>query len=240
MRFERDIATAFGASVFVSREEAALFATLAPESAARTHHVNNGVDAEYFSPDINYHSPYRDDEDAVVFTGAMDYWPNADAACWFSEEIFPLVLDQHPRTSFYIVGGRPLPAVKDLEKHAKVHVTGRVDDIRPYIAPAAVAVAPLRIARGVQNKVLEAMAMGKAVVGTQAAMEGIEACPGITDRTFDSSDDFADRVVQLLQHNDGDAPGADGRRFVVENYDWERNLSRMEQLLAKRPDDSHI
>jgi len=114
-----------------------------------------------FRLNAEYANPYSEGENVLVFTGAMDYWPNVDAVTWFAQEIFPAIHAARPQTRFYIVGSRPTPAVCELTKLPGVTVTGTVADIRPYLAHARFAVAPLRIARGLQNKVLEAMAMLK-------------------------------------------------------------------------------
>src|SRR5690606_37263681 len=110
----------------------------------------------------------------VVFTGAMDYWANVDAVQWFVADIWPRVRAGAPHARFFIVGSNPVPAVQALEIHGGVQVTGRVPDVRPYLAHADVAVAPLRIARGTQNKVLEALAMARPVVCTSAAAAGLD------------------------------------------------------------------
>jgi sugar transferase (PEP-CTERM/EpsH1 system associated) len=172
------VARDYDASLFVSAPEAELFRTLAPESSAKIGHFSNGVDTDYFSPDTGHANPYAAGERALVFTGAMDYWPNVDAVQWFCDEVFPVLRQRVPDLRFYIVGSRPAPAVQALGQREGVTVTGTVPDVRPYIAHAAVAVAPLRIARGIQNKVLEAMAMATAVVVSPQALEGIDAEPG--------------------------------------------------------------
>lgn len=225
--FERRVAAAFDAGVFVSREEAALFKRLAPESAARIGHVDNGVDSDYFSPERDYASPYQADEQVLVFTGAMDYWANVDAVSWFAREVFPRVRERQPRARFYIVGGRPAEAVLQLNSLPGVHVTGAVSDVRPYLAHAVAAVAPLRIARGVQNKVLEALAMAKPVLATAAAAEGIEGDAGLL--LADDEQMQADLALRLLQ---GElAAGGAGRECVLRCYNWTANLVRFEHLL---------
>lgn len=100
LRYEREVAKAFDASLFVSRTEAELFQRLAPESAAKTGYFSNGVDTDYFSPDREYPNPYGEREHALVFTGAMDYWPNVDAVRWFAQEIFPEVHAADPHARF--------------------------------------------------------------------------------------------------------------------------------------------
>ena len=159
LAFERAVANGTEASVFVTPAEAQLFRTLAPECSTRVHHAQNGVDTDYFSPAHELPNPFATDEDAIVFTGAMDYWPNVDAVTWFARDVLPTIATQRPRARFYIVGIAPTPAVQALAQDPRVVVTGRVPDVRPYLKHARVVVAPLRVARGIQNKVLEAMAM---------------------------------------------------------------------------------
>ena len=230
LRQERAIARAFDATVLVTRAEAELFRKLAPESADKISFAANGVDTDYFSPEANFDNPYPLDEQVLVFTGAMDYWPNIDAVEWFAKEVFPAVLVQHPAARFYIVGAHPAPAVMKLSSLAGVRVTGAVPDIRPYLAHAKLAVAPLRLARGVQNKVLEAMAMGKPTVVSPHAAAGVEATPGAELLVAAGPEEFANQIDALLL---GRHPGlgAAARQRVLTDYRWETNLSRIDRLL---------
>lgn len=229
--YERQVAREFDASLFVSQAEADLFKQLAPESATKTSFFNNGVDAGYFSPAHEYPSPYSSDEAVMVFTGAMDYWPNIDAVQWFAQEILPAVQAKNPDARFYIVGSRPTPQVQALASLAGVHVTGAVPDIRPYLAHARIAVAPLRIARGIQNKVLEAMAMAKPVVASIQALEGIAANIGEEALLARDREEFVATVSTLLQHPQNDI-GQAARARVLADYTWERNLERVDELLS--------
>ncbi|MDQ2694247.1 MAG: TIGR03087 family PEP-CTERM/XrtA system glycosyltransferase, partial [Pseudomonadota bacterium] len=208
LRFERMTAAAAAASVFVSAEEAALFRQLAPEAAA-TLAIANGVDTDYFDPQRDYPDPYPAAAPVLAFTGAMDYWPNVDAVCWFAGAVLPLVRQALPQAQFYVVGARPAAAVRRLAARPGVTVTGAVADVRPYLAHAGAAVAPLRIARGVQNKVLEAMAMARPVLATRAAMDGILPCPDLQHLVADDPHRLAGQAVALLA--EGDRGGA-GRR----------------------------
>jgi sugar transferase (PEP-CTERM/EpsH1 system associated) len=227
LRYERQVAREYDASLFVSAPEADLFRQLAPESTAKIGHFNNGVDTDYFSPEQAYASPYAPGERALVFTGAMDYWPNVDAVQWFAAEVFPQLRARVPDLRFYIVGARPSPAVQALAQQDGVVVTGTVPDVRPYIAHAAVAVAPLRIARGIQNKVLEAMAMARAVVVSPQALEGIEAEPGNELVLAEDAAGFVDAVAGLLQGQDSAAAaiGQAARTKVQQRYSWSSNLA---------------
>ncbi|MEW5789520.1 MAG: TIGR03087 family PEP-CTERM/XrtA system glycosyltransferase [Pseudomonadota bacterium] len=225
--WERRVARTFDASLFVSPSEADDFRALAPESAGRVGYFNNGVDAEFFSPDRDYPNPFPPGIRALVFTGAMDYWPNVDAVAWFVGEALPALRRAYPEVVFYIVGSRPAADVQALAGEAVV-VTGRVEDVRPYLAHASVVVAPLRIARGIQNKVLEAMAMGKSVVSSPQALEGIQARVGEEVLRAETGTEFAQAVGRVL---DGFVCGPAARSRVVTEYGWDASLAPMDALL---------
>lgn len=233
LRYERQVAASSAAALFVSAPEAALFARLAPESAARIGYFNNGVDTTYFSPAHDHVSPYPAGERAIVFTGAMDYWPNIDAVQWFASDVLPRVQQACPGLRFYIVGARPAPAVQALARPGSIIVTGTVPDVRPYLAYAELSVAPLRVARGIQNKVLEAMAMAKACVVSPQALEGIDAAPGSELLLADGAAAFADTVISQLQQPDAArAMGAMARERVLQRYSWQTNLASIEAKLC--------
>ena len=229
LAFESDVARIFDASVFVSAAEADLFKQLAPEVADRVCFIDNGVDFSYFSPDQEYENPYQGRSDVLVFTGAMDYWANVDAVRWFARQIFPRVRQSAPSAQFVIVGARPTRDVLQLASLAGVSVTGAVADIRPYLAHARAAVAPLRIARGVQNKVLEAMAMAKPVLATPAAVEGIAYDNLLGLQVADSEHQLAQMAIRLLQQGSSQ-PIRASRQWVCQRYDWDVNLDRMSEL----------
>jgi sugar transferase (PEP-CTERM/EpsH1 system associated) len=231
LQFERQQAAAADVSIFVTEAEAALFRQCAPEAAARVTFVENGVNAEYFRPDPGYPNPYAAGERVLVFTGAMDYWANVDAVTWFAHEVFPRVFADNPSARFYIVGSRPAEPVQRLAQLPGVRVTGTVKDIRPYLAHAAAAVAPLRIARGVQNKVLEALAMAKPVLATSHAVDGLKPWSEFAWLVADEATVMARRAVELLDGSDQADLGRRGREYVLANYNWDRNLQRLEQFL---------
>lgn len=233
LAWERRVAAEFDAGLFVSASEAQDFRRLAPESAAKIGHFNNGVDAEYYAPDRAYPDPYPAGARVLVFTGAMDYWPNVEAVAWFAREVLPGVRQRHPEAAFYIVGNRPAPEVQALAALAGVSVTGRVADVRPYLHHAAAVVAPLRIARGIQNKVLEGMAMGKTVIATPQALEGIAARVGEEILCADTPGQMAARVDQVLAGRD---LGGAARARVASDYAWEASLARLDASLeGNRP-----
>lgn len=228
--YEKKIAGQAKAGLFVSEQEAALFKTLAPSLSEKTGHINNGVDTDYFSPEQAFVSPYRDEE-VMVFTGAMDYWANMDAVIWFATHVFPQVTKNYPKAKFYIVGSRPAKEVEELAKNNNIVVTGAVDDVRPYVAHAKLAVAPLRIARGIQNKVLEAMAMGKHVVATSAAMEGIPYDENLAVSVGDEAAVMVKQLDGLLQNNPAAITSSVNRDFVKAKFSWEQNVRQLSALL---------
>lgn len=231
LAFERRIAQTAKMTLLVSAQEAQLFQALAPESSHKIDYVNNGVDDVIFNPDLPCYSPYPAEEDAIVFSGAMDYWPNVDAVQWFAEKVFPLIKQQHSTARFYIVGSKPTAVVQQLAiNDPAVIVTNRVDDVKPYIRFAKVAVAPLRIARGIQNKVLEAMALAKPVVVTSAAMEGIAWDASLAVTIADSEEDFAAQVLQNLQHPVHQA--LVNRQYVQQHFSWAHSTERLINFIA--------
>ena len=235
LSFERRIAAVAEASVFVSAAEAELFRRLAPECGARVHAMNNGVDFEYFDPGGDYPDPFPPGQRTLIFTGAMDYWANVDAVCWFARDILPKIRARCGDIEFCIAGGNPAPAVRNLAAMPGVTVTGRVADIRPYIAHATAVVAPLRLARGVQNKVLEAMAMAKAVLVTPEALEGIDAVPGSEVLVADGAQSFVASAVELLGRHDLAEIGRSARSRVIEGYGWDANLAVLKEFFAESP-----
>ncbi len=230
--WEARAAQDFDATLLVSEDEAALLQQRVPQAKNRIGAFENGVDADYFSPARDYPDPYPSDVQGVVFTGAMDYWPNIDAVTWFAERIFPAVRAAVPGAQFTIVGSRPTEAVLALARQPGVVVTGGVPDVRPWLAHAACAVAPLRIARGVQNKVLEAMAMARPVVASAQAAEGLRAEAGRDYLLAQGEADFARAVVSCLQTA---ASAALARDCILANYDWARNLGAIDALFEAAP-----
>jgi len=231
--FEREIAARVSASLFVSEAEAALFRD--GGANGRILAVENGIDSATFDPaaafaDLAGGKAAGDGKTPlIVFTGQMDYRPNIDAVTWFARDILPLVR-QRRAAQFAIVGRAPPPAVQALASD-HVIVTGAVDDVRGWVAAADVCVAPLKLARGIQNKVLEAMAMARPVVASTAAAEGIDHADTI--RVAGSTQTFADQVLALL-----DAPqtaallGNAARAQVIARYGWGARLAPLDALLG--------
>ena len=231
--FEQRMAGLADHSLLTTDEEVRLLVDGVPELGSRVMSLQNGVDAEYFDPALAGATPYPPGGPVLVFTGAMDYWPNVDAVTWFVLEILPALRQCHPDVRFCIVGMNPTAQVRSLAREAGVTVTGRVDDVRPWIAHATLAVAPLRIARGVQNKVLEAMAMARAVVVTPAAAKGLS---GQNDEVFlpaDGAMRFRDAIESLLADARWrEAMGEAARGHVLQHYSWDAHLAVLDELCA--------
>jgi polysaccharide biosynthesis protein PslH len=228
LALERQAAARADAVLLVSRAEVELFTSLAPEAASRTHCVGNGVDIAYFDPSGAFADPL-DTRPALVFTGAMNYRPNVEAMGWFVEHVMPRLRRRAIPPCLWIVGSNPSRAVLALAG-PDIRVTGRVPDVRPYLRYAQVAVAPLQIGRGIQNKVLEAMAMSIPVVATPQAREGIDACTDGELLIATTPPDFAAAIGCVL---DGDAGpiGARARARVARDYGWGAALASLDRLL---------
>jgi sugar transferase (PEP-CTERM/EpsH1 system associated) len=225
-RYEQWLGTQFDVcSVNAPRERDVLGAYV----PAPIHVIPNGVDLDYFKPGPrSRYSPRR-----LVFTGNMSYRPNVDAVRHLVTDILPRIRQEQPDVELYIVGMDPAAAVRKLADGDRVVVTGRVDDVRPYLDGAAVAVVPLRVARGLQNKVLEAMAMRVPVVASSAAHEGITAVPGRDLLVADTLELFSQSVVRLLREPETrEAYAAAGRACVEQNHNWDSLLPRLEELIT--------
>jgi sugar transferase (PEP-CTERM/EpsH1 system associated) len=215
-------------SVFlVSEAEAELFRKVCPND--HTYGMPNGVDFNYFRTADGHGRPGR-----CVFVGALDYRANIDGICWFCREVWPHVRAQIPIATLAIVGRNPTADVRQLNSIPGVEVFASVPDVRPYLADASLVVAPLRIARGVQNKVLEAMAAGRAVVASHEALEGINARGGEHVIDAASPRGWSDEIERLLTDAATRQRLAQaGRRFVVDNHAWEACLAPLNRQLEQ-------
>lgn len=233
LEHDKGVARSATASLFVSDAEAALFRSRT--NADRVHVVENGIDTTFFDPDARFRRIEPIGRSLIVFTGQMDYRPNVDAVRWFAETVLPHVRVRHPEARFAIVGRNPTDAVKALAKLPGITVTGEVPDVRGWLAAAQVVVAPLQLARGVQNKVLEAMAMARPLVASAAAAEGIDHAGTI--RVGSSVGEMADHVVALL---DDPAAAQDlgraARAQVLQRYGWSARLVALDRLLRRVED----
>lgn len=230
LAYEGATAQRYDASVFISPYEIKLFNELTEQQHSnKVKAIGNGVDLEFFAPlanntDIETHEP------TLVFTGAMDYWANVDAVRWFVKHVWPLITKQVRNPRFLIVGANPVDKVKELAAFKGIEVTGKVQDIRKYIQSGWVSIAPMRIARGIQNKVLEAMAMELPVVATTQAMEGLADTQGCNLIVTDNAQIFADAVVAYLHHR---TRAPENRAWVEHHYLWQEQLSGLHQLLEQ-------
>jgi len=234
---EQEMIRTAALSLFVSPAETRELLGMAPMLRDKVATVGNGVDETYFDPLIEHPrpDPRLSQGPVVVFTGAMDYGANIDGVAWFSEAVWPELKRRHPNAHFFIVGARPASVVRRLADDARgIVVTGRVPDIRPWLAHAAVVVAPLRIARGVQNKVLEAMAMAKAVLCTAAANTGIDGRDGVELLLADLPELQLARLTDLLGDADRRAAlGHAARAHVLDRFRWSAQLAQFDRLVVQ-------
>lgn len=229
--FEQRVAREAQCSFFVTDNEVALFRELSPGPPLRLAALGNGVDADFFAPDPARANPFAAGELPLVFTGAMDYWPNVDAVTWFVAEMLPALRERFPALRFHIVGRSPTPAVQALAG-AHVNVTGTVPDVRPYLQHAAAVVAPLRLARGLQNKVLEAMAMARPVVAAATCVKAITAAPQPGLSAAEEAADYVGLLARVLADRAAaDAAGRCAREFVLGAYSWDAHLAGLDRHL---------
>lgn len=214
------------AVILVSEAETKLYRSFS--GAERVYTIPNGIDLEAFQ--LKETPGWR--ESGCVFIGALDYYPNVDAACWFCNEVWPEIHDRNPQATMTLVGRRPAPAVRGLSTIPGVNVVGQVADVRPFLAAAAVVVVPLKLARGVQNKVLEALAMGKATVASPQSLVGLQANGTPPVLTASDPSEWVDAVLHLLgDEADRRRLGMEGRRFVESHHRWEQCLEPLRAIL---------
>jgi sugar transferase (PEP-CTERM/EpsH1 system associated) len=236
-RHEAATAGASDVSIFVSESEADLFRRRVRSRTVAV--IPNGVDLDYFSPTVD--GPSRPGPAAAVFTGTMNYEPNVDAVLHFHRDIFPLVKRRLPSLRFHIVGRDPTGSVRRLTRDPQVTVTGTVPDVRPYLHSAAVMVAPLRLGRGIQNKILEAMAAGVPVVGTSLAFQGLDSIETAGIRIADRPEAFAGEMLDLIGNPSWHRECSEkSRRYVERHHRWDDHnaaLSRILREVSGKPSD---
>ena len=247
MAYERKIAEIFDVSVFVSDAEAELFKSIAPN--VKSVSIPNGVDFEYFRDVRNVHSEAlgqdirtnevieraeRSNGLNILFTGAMDYFPNEDGVLFFYNESWSHIKDKLPQARFYIVGDNPSRRIKNIAKRDKdVIVTGYVSDVRDYFSIANIFIAPLRVARGIQNKVLEALAAGLPVVATSVAVQGI-GCNGDGFLFIEDSPlKFAERTVELAKRQLSNDVNEKRESFLKQKFSWKENFEKLGLIIEK-------
>lgn len=216
MAFESKKIREFSGVFACSSDDQIMLSSLIKNDAP-VHVIPNGVDTEFFNP-----TQSNQQENALVFTGSMDWLPNDDAITYFCKEILPLLWQKDHTLKLYVVGKNPSASVKELSgRDKRVIVTGRVDDVRPFVEGSKVFIVPLRVGGGTRLKILEAMAMGKAVVSTRIGAEGIECADGVNIALADTPDDFTNKIIDLLKQPDKVVNmGQEGRKLVCQQYDW--------------------
>jgi sugar transferase (PEP-CTERM/EpsH1 system associated) len=215
--------------VVVSEAEARLFRSFCAHGSLRA--ISNGVDFEYFRP-----APQQAGQ-RLIFVGALDYKPNVDGAEWFCTAVWPQLKIRFPEATIQLVGRQPTAAVKKLGEFAGVKVVGGVPDVRPYLREATAVVVPLRLGRGLQNKVLEALAMGRATVASPTALAGVRANPEQHLLMADTPDAWVRQVSRLFESPElRKQLGIQGRTFVEENHDWDRCLAPLAGVLGLDPE----
>jgi sugar transferase (PEP-CTERM/EpsH1 system associated) len=228
-RVERRLAQEFDHCTVTARGELESYRELGASTPCNV--IPNGVDADYFhisrQPDQNYRT--------IVFLGRMDYFPNVSGVLDFVKNVFPLVRRQIPDAHLKIVGSNPVAKIRALENLGGISVTGYVPDVRPHVAGAAAAIAPLSIARGTQNKVLECMAMGIPVVASPQVAKGVQALPGRHLLVGANPQDFAAHVVRLLEDEPLRRSMAESARAqVVSEHSWPESMKLLDGILAER------
>lgn len=234
--FEAQRVKDFSAYLAVSEDDKNLLDGLGTDPSSG-HVVPNGVDTEFFKAPESQRSRVPEEE-AVVFTGSMDWFPNDDAAIYFCKDILPHIWKVHSNVKFYIVGKGPSSRLKALARSdRRIVLTGRVDDVRVFVARSKVFVVPLRIGGGTRLKILEAMSMEKAIVSTSIGAEGIHYTQDTDIVLADRPETFAQKVVSLINDSKQcELLGTAGRKLVLEQYDWNiigRKLADINEKIKK-------
>ena len=236
---EATVAARANASFLVSEAEAALFR--ARSGASKVAALSNGIDCVFYDPEAAFERLPAAQGPRMVFTGQMDYRPNVEAVDSFARDVLPVIRQSQPAAEFLIVGRQPAAAVTALGNLPGVTVTGAVDDVRTYLAAADLVVAPLRIARGIQNKVLEAMAMARPVLASTAAAEGIHATDGVHLCVAADPVEEARVASELLSDTPRcEAIGHAARTHVLTHYGWQAALDPLESALSPQPHPSAL
>jgi sugar transferase (PEP-CTERM/EpsH1 system associated) len=237
LQYELNLYRKYGVFIALTSEEEHRIRLLIPGIVTAV--IPNGVDADFFSPASV--EPYDSSID-IVFTGSFSYYPNEQAALYFAHTILPLVKKQLPGVKFFIVGKDPGPGIRNLGHDPSITVTGLVNDIRPYLKSATVVVAPLLLGSGTRLKILEAMAMGKAVVSTSIGAEGLDVRNGKNIFIADAPQEFADAVVEILKNAEKRREiGQHARALIDETYRWERIGEVFNNFVFKvAGDDPHL
>ncbi len=226
--YEREACLAFDAVVAVSRNDCDQMRN--EFGLTQVYDVPTGVDTEFFRPAGTAREPFE-----LVFTGSMDWMPNEDAITYFIEKIMPRINDWNPQVSLTIVGRNPGERLKAMaESNRQIKITGRVDDVRPYIDKASAYIVPMRVGGGTRLKIYEAMAMGKPVISTTVGAEGLPIRDGKELLIADQPEDFAQAVIRALSDATLAANiGERARALVCERFGWERAAQAFMQVCEK-------
>lgn len=228
-QYERKIHDVFNAGLFISQAEIDLFLTNTKDQH-KLHEIGNGMDTDFFAPAT---TPKSTTGPVLLFTGVMDYLPNEDAVCWFVDEAWKSVKKKHPQASFIIAGMNPSNRVKQLEQYQGVIVTGFVDDIRQYYDQAHIFIAPFRLARGVQNKVLQAFACALPTITTSMGCEGIDANHGEHVLIANTMDETIQAIDTLIENNTlAESISSNALDLVRKRFSWQGKLAPLEQILS--------
>lgn len=226
-RAEKQLAAQFDLCTVTTRAELETLASFGTAKACDW--FPNGVDAEYFQPDGHAY-----DADVLSFIGRMDYYPNQECMLRFCAETWPCIRAQRPQARLLIVGAEPAPAIRQLAALPGVEVTGSVPDVRPYVRQSAAMIAPLSIARGTQNKILEAMALGVPVITSKVAVKGVDAEPAQHLLVGETSAEYAQAALRLMNDPAERARLAEaGRARMLSHHNWESSLERLENLVER-------
>lgn len=231
-RLEQTISSWASAVTLVGEAEVDIYRQFCPDGPV--HAISNGVDLDYFRPVPPAESASnRLEASSCVFVGALDYYPNVEACLWFCRDVWPEVHRRRPEAKFYLVGRRPSPALRRLAALPGVELVGQVPDVRPYGLRASITIVPLRIARGVQNKVLESLAMARATIVSPQTLAGLNAQPGVHLLQASSPEEWLQTILTLfddpaLRRRLGEA----GRRYVEEHHSWEHCLKPLDNLMG--------
>lgn len=225
LRVEKQLAAQFDMCTCTTRAE--LDTLRSYNTGTKSDWFPNGVDHQYFSPT---HEDYV--ANSICFIGRMDYYPNQECMFDFCNKVLPEVRKEIPDVTLTIIGANPSPAVKKLEQLQGVTVTGSVPDVRPYVLKSAVNIAPLNIARGTQNKILESLSMGVPVVASATAAGGVDAVPGEHFLTASTPEEYVSSIVRLLRDPAERARfSSAGRERMLSNHDWQRSMDRMDTIV---------
>jgi sugar transferase (PEP-CTERM/EpsH1 system associated) len=227
-KYENKVHNAFDTSFFISQAEVDLFCH---QHVCQRNPlaIGNGIELDSFTPAP---TPPDNTDPVFIFTGVMDYKPNIDSVLWFAEYVWPRITNNHPESRFIIAGMNPVSSVLALAKDKRIEVTGFVDDILPYYHQSDFFIAPLRIARGVQNKILQAFSCGIPVIATSMGAEGIEYTNGENILIADTPDDFLDNIERLVSNkNLYNSLKVNAQKLIKDHYTWDAKLAPLADML---------